>query len=288
MKCTLDNLIFYVENVNTIAWERLTATLSDGELITKVVDGKLQGVIPLVRRTIGTGASQYHHNLHVGQGGGSVMVSWKHNSQSESQGSYRMRVEFNPSKRTMQHDWFWEQFKRIFHHNAKLINGFDLAFDVQEMISNISVVSLTGRDRSLFKNTVYYGSPGNTGRLKVYDKKKELKQKQGIEISEENLTRIEYSMKFDEPLNLNWFERVSDLGINKEYCISRFNLDKTGGVLKASVLAIQNGLMELKEFTRDYKVKIKKALKDMEQLDVDHAYMNAHEEIIKTMRDYIN
>lgn len=279
MNCTLDNLVFYITDVELSRFNRLVTTLDHGEL---------QGNVVSVYRTIGKGASMYHHNISIGQGGGAIYISWKHNMKPEGLAFYDMRIEFNPSKSTELHSWFWEQFKEIFFHCNKRIKQFDLAFDLPEYISNISVVSLTGKDRSLFKNTVYYGSSGKHARLKMYDKKKELKQVQHIDISEENLTRIEYTVKYDEPVHINFLKSLPDLCINQQYNISNFNLEKNEGIIKASMLALQNGQMELKEFSRDYKKKIKKAFADMEKIDLDHEYRNAKNNLLEKITLYIN
>lgn len=279
MECTLDNLIFYVSDVNLLAFDRLVSTLDRGEYTGDVVN---------VYRTIGKGASKYHHNISIGQGGGAIYISWKHNMQREGMNAYDMRVEFNPAKAQEVHKWFWERFEEIFYRYTKRVKQFDIAFDIPEFVSNISVVSLTGRDRSLFKNTVYYGSSGKHGRLKMYDKKKELQQVQGVTVLQDNLTRLEYTVKFNDPLHIQQLNSLVDLGINDEYTVSNFNLEKNEGIIKASILALQSGQMELKEFSRDYKKKIKKAFADMEKIDLDHAFRNAKQNILDNMRLYIN
>ena len=279
MTCTLDNLVYYVDNVSQTAWERLTLELHLGEH---------QSLLPNVYRKIGTGASEYHHNLHIGQGGGAIMVSWKHNSERELSVNYRMRVEFNPAKQTKMNDWFWIQFRTITHQYNKYIKQMDIAFDIPTHVNNISAISLTGRDRSLFKNTRYFGSSGKSGRLKIYDKKTELENVQGISITDEVLTRIEYTKKYDEPIALTLLESQEDLGINEEYTISNFNLGDNEGIIKASILAIQNCEMEMKEFSKSYKVKIKKAFADMEKFDLDHEFRNAKQKIQDVIRLYLD
>jgi len=265
--------------VSQNAWERLNHELHVGEL---------SGHLPVVYRKFGTGASEYHYNVHIGRGSGAIMISWKHNSEREQMVSYRMRVEFNPAKQTKLNDWFWTMFRNIVEQYTKRIKQMDIAFDIPTNINNISAVSLTGRDRSLFKNTRYFGSSGKSGRLKIYDKKTELEDVQGISIADENLTRIEYTMKYDDPVQLRYLESIPDLGINEEYIISNFNLGVNQGIIKASILAIQNGEMEMKEFSQSYKVKIKKAFADMEKFDLDHVYRNAKNEILDKIRLYLD
>lgn len=281
MKCTLDNLVYYAEEVPQMAFERLTRELHLAEH---------QSLVLPVYRTIGKGASEYHHNIHIGRGGGAVMISWKHNGVRQSTDKnpeYRMRVEFNPAKQTKLNDWFWENFLKIIERYKKTIKHMDIAFDIPTHIDNISAVSLTGRDRSLFKNTKYFGSSGKTGRLKIYDKKTELEKVQGISITDEVLTRIEYTKKYDEPIHVGYLESLNDLGINEDYTISNFNLGKHKGMLKCALIGIQNGDAEMKEFTQSNKVKIKKAFADMEKVDLDHGYRNAKNEIIETIKLYL-
>jgi len=278
LECTLDNLVYYAENVTITAWENLTEELHLGEH---------QALLPTVYRVIGTGASEYHHNLHIGRGAGAIMISWKHNSARELQPSYRMRIEFNPSKQTKMTKWFWETFIQRIIQYPKYIKQMDLAFDIPTHVNNISAISLTGRDRSLFKNTRYFGSSGKSGRLKIYDKKTELEDVQGVLVEDENLTRIEYTMKFDEPVHLGYLESIPDLGINEEYIFSNFNLGDNEGVIKSAILAIQNNDMELKEFSRSYKVKIKKAFADMEKFDLDHEFRNAKQSILNNIKLYL-
>jgi hypothetical protein len=164
----------------------------------------------------------------------------------------------------------------------------DIAFDVPTHVHNISAISLTGKDRSLFKNTRYFGSSGKNGRLKIYDKKTELEEVQGISIQEVDLTRIEYTKKYDEPIHFKHLESLEDLSMNNDYVISNYNLGRNQGALKACIVAIQNNEMEMKEFSQTYKMKIKKAFADMEKFDLDHEFRNAKQKILDTIRLYLD
>lgn len=279
LTCTLDNLVIYVDSPSITAWQEFDKTLHLGEH---------QCLLPAVYRALGNGASEYRHNMHIGRGGGAILVSWKHNSERPSHSKYRMRVEFNPSKQDSMTLWFWEQFRISFEQYKKYIKQLDLAFDYPVHVDNVAAISLTGKDRSFFKNTRYFGSSGKSGRLKIYDKKKELKEKQGIEIENEFLTRIEYTKKFEEPFLISYLVQVDDLAINEEYSLTSYNLGANQGVIKAAIIAIQNCEMEMKEFSQSYKVKIKKAFTDMEKFDLDHDYRNAKSIILDNIRLYID
>lgn len=275
--CLLDNLVIYVSAVEIERFELFRSRLDRAEE---------QGKIPPIRFTIGKGYSEYHYRLNVGQGGGAVTIGFKHNSARSNEKFYTMRVEFNPQKNERFYEGFWEVFRDTFEVYTKRIKQLDLAFDVPIQKNKIFVYSLTGRQKSFFKDTLYFGASGLHGRLKVYDKKAELDEKQGVTIVEEHRTRIEYTIKFEEPISLQWFSKAS-LNINAEYEIVHLDEEKVSGEIKAAVLAVHHDWMKMSEFTRTTKTKIKSALANMEKFDLDHAYINAQEKIIKKINSYL-
>lgn len=277
IECNLDNLVLYVEAVRMSGFEYFRKKLDEAE-----TDGK----IPPIRMTIGKGWSDYHYRLNIGQGGGAVTIGYKHNSVRHSEEFFTMRIEFNPAKNTKDYDTFWSIFGELFINHTKRIKQLDLAFDVPAEIRRIFAVSLTGRQRAYYKSTQYFGSAGNTGRLKIYDKKAELQEKQGVTIVDEHKTRIEYTFRFDEPITIQLFSKCNTT-INTEYQIVLLNEEKLTGEIKAAVLGIHHGYMKMSEFTRTTKTKIKRALESMEQLDLDHAYHNARTKIIKKISSHL-
>lgn len=275
--CKLDNLVIYVEAIEMERFELFRSRLDRAEE---------QGKVPPIRFTIGKGFSEYHYRLNVGQGGGAVTIGYKHNSARSSEKFYTMRVEFNPQKNQTFYEAFWDVFRETFSVETKRIKQLDLAFDIPVQKKKIFAFSLTGRQKSYFKDTLYFGSSGNTGRLKIYDKKAELDQQQGVAIAEEHRTRIEYTLKFEEPMTLQFFSKAN-LTINSEYEIVHLNEEKLSGEVKAAVLAIHHDWMKMSEFTRTTKNKIKSAIANMEKFDLDHAYINAQQKIIKEINSYL-
>lgn len=280
LKTTLDRLILVIPDAQVYKYGKFREQLEIAETY---------GKIPRVIYEIGKRASEYHHIIRIGEGSGAIFIGYKHNSAKENQNTYTMKVELNPSAKSSEkvsaaRKVAMQILLESFATNAKLIKGLDIAFDVPVSNKDIYAVSLTGKERQTFKDTVYYGASGSSGRLKIYDKKKELEKKQGVEIPEENLTRIEYSIRLKEPVTLQLFSKVENWKINETYQISKLNLGKTDGNIKAYVLAITSGQMELKEFTRAAQVKTKKALENMGLLDLDHEYSNARAEITNTIK----
>ena len=274
--CIIDNLVIYVYNVRVSGFDFFKQKLDKAEI---------HGKIPNMRLTIGKGYSEYHYRLNVGQGAGAITIGYKHNSVRHNEEFFNMRIEFNPSKDNGLYAGFWDIFKELFFNHTKKIKQADFAFDVPIEINRLFAVSKTGRQRSYYKNTQYFGSSGNNGRLRIYDKKNELEEKQGVKVLDEHRTRIEYTLRLEEPITLQWFSKVNS-NFREEYTIAVLNEEKLTGEIKAAVLAIHHGYMKINEFTRTTKTKIKKALDSMEQLDLDQAYHNALERNVKQISSY--
>lgn len=280
LKTTLDRLILVIPDASIYKYARLREELEIAETY---------GKIPRVIYEIGKRASEYHHIIRIGEGSGAIFIGYKHNSAKENQNTYAMKIELNPSSKLSEkvaaaRKHAMEMIAEIFAANAKMIKGIDIAFDIPVSNKGIYAVSLTGKERQTFKDTVYYGASGSSGRLKIYDKKKELEKKHGVQIPEEHLTRIEYSVRLQEGITLQLFSKVPHWKINETYQISELNLGKTDGVIKACVLAVTGGQMEMKELSRTYQMKTKKALENMGLLDLDHEYSNARERITNEIK----
>lgn len=284
MLATLDNLIYYVEDVTPYKWDSLVLALEVAETYGKV---------PRIRREIGHGFSRYHHNLRIGEGAGAIHIGYKHNSSPENEGAYRLRFEMNPSKELPElqknaRRHALDIFTEVMSNNAKLIKGIDIAFDIPIAKEKVFVVSKTGRERQIIKGTVYYGERGQNGNLKVYDKKKELEKKQRIVIPEEFMTRVEFSLRLDEPLTYHLFAKRKEWGINDFYQVTELNIGKSEGMIKAFIIAINTGEFQIGELSRTYQAKTKKALADMGLLDLDLAYTNARNEFTKLILESMN
>lgn len=274
---TLDNLVLNVEKVTQETFEKFGKDLSRLETFSK---------LPEIFYSVGKGYSEYHHNLNIGIGSGGLRIGYKHNSAKQSN-QYTMRLEFNPSKQSEEnYGEFWSLFKKTFKDHVKLIKQFDIAFDIAAEPREIISVSLTGRQRTILKDTVYFGSRGNHGRLKIYNKKKEIEDKQKIKMDPNiKLTRIEYTVKLDKGVTAQMLSKA-DLKINEQYQLSLLSLDKFSGEVKSMLIAFHNGWVQWNEFTRTSKMKIKKALDNMTLLDIDKCYLNARKEIIESITKY--
>lgn len=273
---SLDNLIFYIDKVMPATFETFTAFLSEQEM---------QGNFTKINQWFGTSIKDYHHNLKIGDGAGAIMIGYKHNKEQEKQGTYRMRLELNPAKRNEEHERFSKILTVLFKGHPKLIKGLDIAFDLPVPIGALIPISLTGKYKGTYDDTIYFGKSGKNGRLKIYDKKKEMLHKQGKEVEQLHLTRVEYSLRIEDPITVQLL-KTAVIQFNKEYQISLLNMDKLEGLVKACVIAVSDGKMQIKELTRTYQNKVKKALASMETLDLDHAYTSARNDILNIINDY--
>ncbi len=274
----LDNLIL---NVSNVSFEEYTSFISD--LYLHIGTNHIQ-------RYQGLRAREYHYNVLVGSGGGAAYIGYQHNSEKTSRKGFTLKMEFNPSKMTKEQSELRKVFFKAFGGHETLVKGGELALDVECSINSIIPISVTGRAQDRHKGTIYFGCRGKHGYLKIYNKKKELSEVQHIEIESENLTRIEFSFRFEKPCTVEEFRNV-DLGMNKLYKIfilSDLDLSGVDPVVKACVYSYKNGFQDIKDFSRTYKNKIKKALEGSEEINLDRTFQSAKEKIILTINSYAN
>lgn len=189
--------------------------------------------------------------------------------------------------------------------HVRYIKGMDVAFDFPCKKEDLVVTPLTGREPSLYRGTRYWGARNNHGYSKVYDKKVdyENKKKQAIKKGKptyktvfddyENITRFEYTFKFDAEIGIVELDRIKDFNINNEYMLtlyddSYFDGKKFNSADKAHLLCVINGLMNYNEMSRRYKENTKKILEQMGKCDIDQILReNWKKTIIETIKKYI-
>lgn len=283
----LDRLILKYEKVSEEQFEKFLRSLNARQVLVKNT---------IVKYTLGTTIKDFHHNLNIGKGEGAIFIGYKHNSSKQTK-EYNLKVEFNPSKlqdQSLHEDdvnaiqkFVFGTLNNALKGNKRLVTGFDVAFDLTVNNSRIVPVSNTGRMQDRHKGTIYYGNRGKHGYLKIYDKKKELLEVHNREITDDDLTRIEFSFRISDGLVINDLCKEPIFRISDLYNFSFIDYESLKGTLKACVLAYSTGMMDLKEFPRRTKDNIKKALKDMDQLDLDHALKSNWENIITDVKQYI-
>lgn len=109
------------------------------------------------------------------------------------------RLEFNPSKIEKEQEIFLKKYVL-----PMLIDvGFtriDLAIDVDDKLTDY-YFEILGRTRTLIHArdgelaTMYIGSRNSKVMMRIYDKKRQLREKEGVEIEDDVLWRLEYEIK---------------------------------------------------------------------------------------------
>jgi hypothetical protein len=230
------------------------------------------GFVEKTERWVEKAASKYHYNIRVGKGEGALIIQYKHNSAGERE-FHDMRVEYNPQKLTREREMALGPA-----HRFALIEGWaaskveitmmDIAVDLPVDPRRVMVLSKTGREENRFRGDRYFGSKGEHGRLKVYDKARERREKAGKEIGHE-LTRVEFTWRGRVRL-----ERLEscELGSNKLYEVKILGEKAEKAEIRAFIAAIQMGVIQLKELTRTNQRKVKEALSAVEGVDLERAF----------------
>lgn len=266
----LDRIVYIYECVRTSEFDRFLAHIDYLET---------NGLISNKYLKIGKGASEYHYNLHLESGAGGIIVSYKHNSiklhsakqylyDGTADYVYDVRVEYNPSKiiGTSKIN-IVNAIQYYFGHHKCYVTFMDLAIDIDKNKDTIIVCSKNGREENRYMGTRYYGQRGKDGRLKIYDKKKE-REKAGEIITQNNLTRIEYSFKADKPIPIDnlIFLTITPSQYYDIYIVKNIDIPIE---VKCYLLAIQSGQAQIKQFTRTNQRKIKEALASYDLIDFD-------------------
>ena len=263
MDLKLDRVVLVFKNLSTYAFERFCKELEYMEL---------NGHIEAVKFWIGKGVSEYHYNFKVGDGEGSVLVQYKHNSKQEKGSRYDARVEFNPAKVGKEKGRLFDIIQQRFTiagTGRTIINVtmMEIAYDLKVNHKAVMVFPKQGREENRIQGNRYYGMRGRHGRLKVYDKKREREEK-GHKVEEDELTRVEFTWKGE--VKLERLETLK-LGADKLYEVKIYGGERVASKaeIRAYILAIATGNIQLKEFTRTNQRHIKEALESCETLGMD-------------------
>lgn len=132
------------------------------------------------------------------------------------------------------------------------IRRVDYALDIPQRYTEIYVY--TRKCESHIRSTRYYGDPKASGRLRVYDKSAELKEKYGIDIGE--LTRCEWIQRNEKPFNYD--------------TIGTFDFSHlTGGVSVIQLVPVEFFNEALQRFAQNTR---KKIITGMKKLAVKREY----------------
>lgn len=214
------------------------------------------------------GSPAFHYTVCFKENAGHYLhLSYKLMTEQKST-HYTLWAETNPEYMVT----FKNVFK-MFSKNAKAINFVlsDVAFDVPYALSDILLVPVKGRKASYCKTTTYYGKRKDCrkhGYCRFYDKKKELKEKYGIEIEGER-SRVEIVYRPDSTSRFSMQDLIArPPNFNRLYqCHIITDIDKLKTKRKEVVQALIRRERAYSELSYYLRYELKKDLKS--QMEVD-------------------
>ena len=188
--------------------------------------------------------------------------AYMHNMEKQTSNDYtkyKLVLEFNPNKCTIVgilHKvliLFFSNLDRVY------IKSCDVAFDIPVHIDNFIVdKGYKHYTCDIVQNdghTMYFGSPGSDGRIKIYNKAAEQKVNY-------DWTRWEISLKFKDTLVSQVLACRFDFNFNPPEVLyyDSLNLEDFDVKMKCYIYSIQNGFVKLDDFSKDIRKKIKSQL----------------------------
>lgn len=242
--------------------------------------------------------TEYRHNwrfkyMDVFNKERSFYVGYSFNSEQKSL-KHWLVIEYNPNKNDITYGYLNKILMRFFKSPVDVkVVSVDLACDMPVNITNVFCDKGGKKVRKLFdyggdNKTIYVGQ-GN-GRIKIYNKRKEILEKEGREIGHD-LTRYEISLSCFEDFPIgHYMDDISPcIKLIPIYCISSYQFDMSlNGTDKAIIYAVLNGY-PIEELTRDKRTKIKKILSESAGNTIESSgfaqaftkYFNYHVSIIR-------
>lgn len=220
---------------------------------------------------------QYRHNFRIKYNESAMYIGVAHNSSNDKM-EISGKIEYNPNKVDIKE--LEKHYKIITDilgcRNTFQIQSFDVAIDYDNLsMKNFKVdkLGLTSKEiESPTGHSITLGTRSSTrGLIRIYDKRSEMKSKQGIDIGYDK-TRLELNFKpkinhNDREKILNEIKRktVPEIYIVRDKQLDFFDDDK-GKVSKYGdtdymlYLGVLNGLYSVDDLKKSYRKKVKKIL----------------------------
>ena len=148
----------------------------------------------------------------------------------------------------------------ILDRKINRIIEFDVAIDLKVDIKTLVSISRKGRFMDLYKGTRYFGTKHKDMYLKIYDKTRERKEKAN-EVIEGNLTRVEFTIRPNNGGGILFHDlKHYIIEIDKYYSFALYNDNALTDNMKSNILCLLHGIRQFKDFHKDNKKKILKAI----------------------------
>jgi hypothetical protein len=189
---------------------------------------------------------------------------------SQAMGKRSFRMEFNPSKITVEQTE-WLKSRIIYILDDIGITRLDLAFDCDFDLSSFSyeyqnsLMSNEIKGRTGKIQTMYFGSRNSNLFYRIYDKKVELKEKQGIIIDDPILWRYEIEIK-----NAHIIDKVIqyEFPLFDDKRIIQYDVDSLPAIDNLIITGLLAKPRLMGELSKNTRTKYRKLLKNLGGNDV--------------------
>ena len=186
--------------------------------------------------------------------------------QAQAMGRSEIRVEFNPNELN---DEEKELIKHVFLDNMrnKDFSRIDLAFDLKVDLSDFYVMSDKGVKKTIFfgrdgkPETKYFGVRDSERYIRIYNKKKQLKEVKDEEIENADLWRIEFELK--RSMTNKWDKCFDDLHIIKPKYTTIEDFTE-----QAKVYYLLHDESAWGKISKNTKTKYRKLIKEISDVDI--------------------
>ncbi|MBP2001373.1 hypothetical protein J2Z69_002416 [Paenibacillus shirakamiensis] len=179
---------------------------------------------------------------------------------------HTLRLECPPDSLIHFQSWISE----IGNHATEILYvRSDVAFDIPLPLTELFVLSLTGRNMKKRKGTFYSNKSYQrqvAGYCRVYDKKLELLQRRGVRIEGE-LTRFEIVYKPVEKIPMSALVQFPPLFNRLYLCSQVIGLEQMKPKLQQRVKELLSGELEQKQVTGYYRREIEKRMRQRPTMD---------------------
>lgn len=196
---------------------------------------------------------EYHQQLNlVFEGGASLWIGYGIGNSKN-----KISIVFNPNK--LKDSKIYKYLQELGIEKAK-VDELDVAYDIFRPPEQVLVLSNEGRQKNIYRGTIYFGNRHREGYCKVYNKAEE----QGIK--DIDWTRIEITHR-PEGIMLKYLQTYNP-NDSRLYTVSVFEQGlwtkqkKNVISLKAIALCLSNNLMSEKELTPHLRRQIKDYMKN--------------------------
>ncbi|MNO47731.1 hypothetical protein D3C76_380540 [compost metagenome] len=192
---------------------------------------------------------------------------------------HTLRLECPPDSLVHFQSWISE----IGNHATEILYvRSDVAFDIPLPLTELFVLSLTGRNMKKRKGTFYSNKRHQrqvAGYCRVYDKKLELLQRRGVSI-EGDLTRFEIVYKPDEKIPMSVLVQFPPQFNRLYLCSQVVGLEQMKPKLQQRVNGLMSGELEQKQVTGYYRREIEKQMRQRPTLDFNKVAEEQWEDVI--------